>query len=55
MNTNDQATTQLRQDLRIIQDWVSPNSRILDLACGDGTLMTALRDKKNTSGYGMEI
>ncbi len=55
MISNDQTNTHLRQDLRIIQDWVSPGSRILDLACGDGTLMTALRDKKNTSGYGMEI
>jgi methionine biosynthesis protein MetW len=45
----------MRQDLRIIQEWVEPHGRILDLACGDGTLLTALRSKKNVSGYGMEI
>lgn len=55
MTTNDHIPSELRQDLRVIQDWVAPDSRILDLACGDGTLMTTLRDRKNTSGYGMEI
>lgn len=48
-------TPKLRTDLKIIQQWVQPDSRILDLACGDGTLMAALRDHKNASGYGMEI
>ncbi len=46
---------EMRQDLRIIQEWVKPQGRVLDLACGDGTLLTALRDTKQTSGYGMEI
>lgn len=45
----------LRTDLKIIQEWIEPGSRILDLACGDGALMTALRQRKNTTGYGMEI
>ena len=45
----------LRTDLRRIQEWIEPNSRLLDLACGDGTLLSVLRDTKNTSGYGMEI
>lgn len=45
----------MRQDLRIIQEWVEPEGRILDLACGDGTLLTALRSNKKISGYGMEI
>ncbi len=53
-NKNDHAP-KLRTDLKIIQEWIEPDSRILDLACGDGALMTALRQRKNTTGYGMEI
>ena len=29
----------LRADLEIIQDWIRPDSHILDLGCGDGTLL----------------
>ncbi len=45
----------LRSDLAIIQQWVSPNSQILDLGCGEGTLLRYLRDQKNVHGYGLEI
>ena len=45
----------LRTDLKIIQDWIRPDCRILDLACGDGALLTALKNNNNVSGYGMEI
>ncbi len=54
MNSNPQMQ-QIRTDLRRIQDWIEPNSRILDLACGDGTLLALLAKTKNTTGYGMEI
>ena len=54
-STGNQVDQNLRKDLEIIQDWITPESRILDLACGDGALMTALQRSKNTSGYGMEI
>lgn len=47
--------TQLRYDLQLIQQWIDPDSRVLDLACGDGSLLAALRQAKNVSGYGMEI
>lgn len=46
---------ELRQDLNIIQEWVEPDKRVLDLACGDGALLAVLREKKRTNGYGMEI
>lgn len=52
---NHNTATEMRQDLRIIQDWIEPDKRVLDLACGDGTLLTALCSSKNTRGYGMEI
>ncbi len=45
----------MRNDLSVIQDWLKPNSRALDLGCGDGTLLAMLRDNKNIEGYGLEI
>ena len=33
----------MRADLEIIQDWIAPGSRVLDLGCGDGKLTAALR------------
>jgi len=49
----DMAT--LRPELRIIADWIAAGSRILDLGCGDGFLLTHLRDNRQVSGYGLEI
>jgi methionine biosynthesis protein MetW len=45
----------MRIDLRIIDQWIKPDSRILDLGCGDGTLLRYLADNKNVRGYGLEI
>lgn len=45
----------MRLDQRIIEDWISPGSRILDLGCGDGTLLQYLAKDKNVRGYGVEI
>lgn len=45
----------LRADLSIIAQWIENGSSILDLGCGDGTLLKYLRDNKNVSGYGLEI
>lgn len=45
----------LRADLALISDWIQPNSRALDLGCGDGTLLAHLRDERGVSGYGLEI
>lgn len=53
--TDSFQASQIRTDLRRIQDWIEPNSRLLDLACGDGTLLALLAATKNTTGYGMEI
>lgn len=45
----------MRPDLAIIQDWIDPGSRVLDLGCGDGSVLAHLREKKQIVGQGLEI
>ncbi|SPJ18131.1 Methionine biosynthesis protein MetW [Burkholderiales bacterium] len=45
----------LRQDLVQIANWIEDDSLILDLGCGDGTLLAHLRDSHKCAGYGIEI
>ncbi len=47
--------TSLRPDLQIIFDHIEPGSRVLDVGCGDGALMSALRDQKGCDARGLEI
>ncbi len=45
----------MRIDHQAIQTWIQPKSRVLDLGCGDGTLLRQLSDELNIHGYGIEI
>ncbi len=45
----------LRSDLERIANWVEPGSRVLDLGCGDGSLLAYLRDHKDVDGVGVEV
>lgn len=45
----------MRNELTLIQDWIEPGSRVLDLACGDGSLLAMLRDQREVEGLGVEI
>ena len=45
----------MRFDLTLIQPWIKPGARVLDLGCGDGTLLKTLGDEKQVSGLGLEI
>ncbi len=47
--------SQLRPDLAVIAANVAPGSRVLDIGCGDGALMAALRDEKQVDARGMEL
>ncbi len=45
----------IRSDFDIIQRWIMAETRILDLACGDGTLLKNLKKHHGVEGYGLEI
>jgi methionine biosynthesis protein MetW len=47
--------TALRSDLAIIAREVRAHARILDVGCGDGLLLAALRDTKDADARGMEL
>lgn len=48
-------STPLRADLATIAGWFAQGSSVLDLGCGDGTLLAHLIQEKDCFGYGLEI
>jgi len=46
--------SKIRFDLQIIASWIEPNTRVLDLGCGEGALLDFLKRKKNVDGTGIE-
>jgi methionine biosynthesis protein MetW len=45
----------LRPDLAIIAANVAQGARVLDVGCGDGALMAALRDQRGVAARGLEL
>ncbi len=45
----------LRVDLRLIADMVEPGSRVLDVGCGEGSLLDWLGRAKGVDGRGIEL
>ena len=45
----------MRFDLNLAAEWIAPGSRVLDLGCGDGSLLEYLRDTLRVDGLGVEI
>ena len=43
-----------RRDFKIISEWIKEESTVLDLGCGDSTLLNYLVANKNINGYGLE-
>lgn len=44
-----------RAQLERIAELVPPGSRVLDLGCGDGVLLSHLQSERNCTGYGVEL
>ena len=45
----------LRRDLRLIAEMIEPESRVLDIGCGDGSLLAYLAREKAVDARGMEL
>ena len=44
-----------RRDLLLVADMVEPRTRVLDLGCGDGTLLRLLSDTRGVDARGLEL
>jgi methionine biosynthesis protein MetW len=44
-----------RADLLLVADMVAPNSRVLDVGCGDGALLRLLSEEKGVDARGIEL
>lgn len=54
-DTNPLSVVALRPDLAALAEWIQPGKKVLDLGCGDGSLLRYLRESRNVFGYGVEI
>lgn len=45
----------MRLDYSIVANWVQPNTQVLDLGCGDGSLLKQLQNELGVHAYGLEI
>lgn len=55
MNAATKKVLANRSDWNIIAGWVQPGERVLDLGCGDGSLLKLLIEQRGARGYGVEI
>jgi methionine biosynthesis protein MetW len=44
-----------RADFATIASWIARGARVLDLGCGDGSLLAYLARERDVKGYGIEI
>ena len=49
------SSTMPRPDFAAIANLVKTGSKVLDLGCGDGSLLRYLKDTRDIHGYGVEI
>jgi methionine biosynthesis protein MetW len=56
MSAHDPAElASVRPDFAAIAAWIPQGASVLDLGCGDGSLLRFLRDTRKVRGYGIEI
>ena len=45
----------MKKEFKIIANLIEDQTRVLDIGCGDGTLMKFLEENKNVDARGLEI
>ena len=45
----------MKKEFKVITDLLPNNTRVLDVGCGDGSLMNLLEKKKNIEVRGLEL
>lgn len=45
----------VRADFSVIGTWIPRQGRVLDLGCGDGSLLSYLSEARGATGYGIDI
>ena len=55
MNLTMNLTADARADFATIARWIQPSAKVLDLGCGDGSLLRYLKETRGARGYGVEI
>ena len=45
----------MKKEFQIISELINNSTKVLDVGCGDGTLMKFLKDEKNVDTRGLEI
>jgi len=46
---------EVRPEFDAIAAWIQPGAQVLDLGCGDGSLLRFLKEARGAMGYGIEI
>ena len=54
LEKNMAMSADVRADFALIAQWIAPKAKVLDLGCGDGSLLSQLRKTHNIRGYGVE-
>lgn len=45
----------MKIDYQLAERWIKPNAKVLDLGCGDGSLLAHLTQTRQIFGYGIEL